>query len=101
MGWRRGQPPRSDVVVKLTKHKINDQQAKAEHKPTAEYKHTTFQQPTAAERVANKILVGPIHKIPKACSPCPVHTLLKLKLIFLKIFKLVHPESNKIQICAF
>ena len=41
--WRKGQPPRSDVAVKLVNQKPK--------------------LPTAAERVANKILVGPIHKV--------------------------------------
>lgn len=51
-GWRKGQPPRSDVVVKFTNKK-------AEKQIVPEIKQT------AAERVANKILVGPIHRIPK------------------------------------
>ena len=53
IGWRKGQPPRSDVVVKLTKHKQKENTQ------------------TAAERVANKILVGPIHKIPKVEPKLP------------------------------
>ena len=61
IGWRRGQPPRSDVVVQFKK---NRQQISQDRKNEQKL-------PTAAERVANKILVGPIHKIPKVEPTLP------------------------------
>jgi len=55
--WRKGQPPRGDVVVKL----VNQ-----EPKMNAEFKsEPSMPKMNAAERVANKILVGPIHKVQK------------------------------------
>ena len=68
IGWRRGQPPRSDVVVKFTK---NSKQETTPNQPD--------KLPTAAERVANKILVGPIHKIQKDKIPKPEPKLPPLK----------------------
>ena len=53
IGWRKGQPPRSDVVVQFKNKQTNSNKKQPEKLPTA------------AERVANKILVGPIHKIQK------------------------------------
>ncbi len=62
-GWRRGQPPRSDVVVKISsaKEKERDHKPKVAS-PDHQKKGVSFFS-TAAERVANRFLVGTLPSI--------------------------------------
>lgn len=92
-GWRRGQPPRSDVVVKITKKDT----------PVQEVKFATTSAETS--RVANKILSSPVPQLtlPKPALTKPVvvdkekeHASIKPKrVVVLPPLKYATQETSK------
>lgn len=74
-GWRKGQPPRSDVQIKLTTSKnVQIKLTTSKNVPPPPPKEPAKRSSsllTAAERVANKFLVGPIHKFPPKVETKP------------------------------